>query len=109
MAKAIIFNTDVIELKTLSATTPANHKWLYGSIAAGKIELKDEKGNPLDSTKLHRIWLLDSNGKVRVAVRGGTHLNAILSAPKVVIKLENGDQCPGGAIEPCEVELKDHT
>jgi subtilisin family serine protease len=107
MAKAIIFNSDAIELNSVTTTNPPTHKWLYGSIVADKLQIKDESGNILDPARLHRIWFLDANGKVKVAVRGGTHMNASLSTPKVVIKLEDGEQCPGGTIQPCEVELKD--
>jgi subtilisin family serine protease len=107
MAKAITYNADIIELNSLADTNPPSHKWLYGSLGANKLQIKDDGGNALDPTKLHRIWILDGNGNVRVAVRGGGHVNAKMSTTKIAIQLDDGQECPGGATQPCEVELKD--
>lgn len=110
MAKAITSKSDIIELNlpddTNGADGPKSLRWLHGSVKTSLLQLKDDSGTTVDPSKLHRIWFLDQNGRVQVAIRGGGHKKAKLSSTKVVIELEDGEQCPGAVTTPCAVDPK---
>jgi subtilase family protein len=106
MAKAIVSKTDIVELTAVKLT---QGKWLRGTIKRDQFQLKDGDGNVIDSSAIQRIWFLDGDGNVRVAVQGAGHKTAKLDANKIVIALDSGETCPTST-DPCELpagEIRD--
>lgn len=96
MAKAVISETDVVELTT--------GEWQRGIVKRDEIELTDAAGSKIDPSTVVRIWFTDHAGNVRVAIKGGGHKDAKLSSTKLHVNLRTNDKCLTGATNPCEID-----
>jgi hypothetical protein len=68
MAKAIVSETDIVELN--SQTKGVAPQWIRGTVKKDQFHLSDEKGQKIDPSEIQRIWFSDRDGNVRVAVQG---------------------------------------
>ena len=103
MAKAIVSETDIVEL--VSHDKAVASRWLRGTVKKDQFQFSDDQSRTIDPSELQRIWFLDRDGSVRVAVQGGGHQTKKLSSSKVVIALDAGEQCPTPS-NPCEISSK---
>ena len=104
MAKAIVSQTDIVELVPHDKGVPP--KWLRGTVKKEQFQLVDDQGQTIDPQEIQRMWFSDRDGNVRVAVQGSGHKPSKLALSKIVITLDPGEQCPTGS-NPCEVDSKE--
>lgn len=103
MAKAIVSQTDIVELVPHDKGVPP--KWLRGTVKKDQFQLVDDQGQTIDPQEIQRMWFSDRDGNVRVAVQGSGHKPSKLALSKIVITLDPGEQCPTGS-NPCEIDSK---